>query len=174
MTTLVLGLGNPILRDDGVGWAVVRLAEDAWRCRIGDAGADGETGSSCGVPSSASVEFDCFSCGGLALMERLIGYNRAVLVDAIQTRDGVPGTLYRLALDDLPTLHGQAATLSAHDAPLKAALELGRRLGLQLPDALAVIAIEVENIWEFGEGLSLPVTASLGRAVEMVLAELEA
>jgi len=46
----VIGLGNPILGDDGVGWVVVHEIES----RIG--------------------EVDHLSLGGLSLMERLIGY----------------------------------------------------------------------------------------------------
>ena len=76
------------------------------------------------------IKFDWASLGGLALMERLVGYDRAIIVDAIRTRGGVPGILHRLTLDDLPTLHAD----SVHDASLAAALELGRRLGARLPD----------------------------------------
>lgn len=149
---LVLGLGNPILRDDGVGWRVVEAAEAAWRGR-----------------SSRAVEFDCVSQGGLALMERLVGYEHVILVDAIQTHGGEAGTVSRLTLDDLPTLHAD----SAHDASLKAALELGRRLGARLPSALVVIAIEAEDTLDFGEELSPSVADSIGHATELVLTELE-
>lgn len=156
--TLVLGLGNPILRDDGVGWRVVEEVQEAWRRRIrGDE-----------LQNTFSVEFDCISRGGLALMERLVGYERAILVDAIQTRAGVPGAIYRVTLEDLPTLHAD----SAHDATLKAALALGRQLGAELPDEIRIIAIEAENVLDFGETLSPHVAASVGRATELVLAEL--
>lgn len=93
--TLVLGIGNPVLRDDGVGWRVVEEAQ--------------------GLVNSEAVEIDCIALGGLSLMERLIGYERAILVDAIHTEGGSPGTVYRLGLDDLPTLHANAI----HDASLK-------------------------------------------------------
>ena len=89
--------------------------------------------SKCGA---TSVEFDCVALGGLALMERLIGYDHVVLVDAIRTVYGVPGTVYQLGLDDLPTLNADAV----HDASLKQALELGRRLGATLPDDITIIA----------------------------------
>jgi hydrogenase maturation protease len=147
---LVLGLGNPILRDDGVGWRVVEEAQV--RC-------------TCEMQRTSSVEFDCVSVGGLALMERLVGYDRAVLVDAIRTRDGRPGTVYRLSLDDLPTLNANAV----HDATLKAALELGRRLGAELPDGVTIIAVEAADILSFGERLSPAVEAAVPEATELVL-----
>jgi len=158
--TLVLGLGNPILGDDGVGWRVVEEVERRWRQVE-------EPWSTVHGPSSV-IEFDCFALGGLALMERLIGYDRAVLVDAIQTRGGEPGAIYRLTLDDLPTLHAN----STHDTSLKAALELGRRLGARLPEEIVIYAIEAVNVLDFGESLSPPVAAGVGRAAEAVLAQL--
>jgi hydrogenase maturation protease len=169
--TLVLGLGNPILGDDGVGWRVVEAAQEEWQ-RIADDGpltVDRRPLSI--VPRPASViEFDCFSLGGLALMERLVGYDRAILVDAIQTRGGEPGALYRLTLDDLPTLHAN----SAHDASLKAALALGRQLGAKLPEEIVIYAIEAADLYDFNESLSPLVAASVGQAADSVLAELEA
>ena len=144
--TLVLGLGNPILRDDGVGWRVVEHA--SWL--IGEPG----------------IEFDRVALGGLALMERLIGYDRAILVDAIQVVGGSPGAVYQLDIDDLPTLHSDAV----HDASLKAALQLGRRLGATLPQEIVIFAVEAVDVLEFGEILSPPVEAAVPLAVEKVLA----
>lgn len=147
-STLVLGLGNPILRDDGVGWRVVEAARE--KCRD-----DG-------------VEFDTVALGGISLMERLIGYQRAVLVDSIQTAGGAAGAVYRLTLDELPTLHADAI----HDASLKAALELGRRLGARLPDDITVVAIEARDLLDFGEMLSPAVEAAVPTAVALVLESL--
>jgi hydrogenase maturation protease len=161
--TLVLGLGNPILRDDGAGWRVVAEVESGLRSngfsRSGMAEAI--------TTKREEIEFDCAALGGLALMERLIGYERVVLVDAIQTRGGTPGAVYRLTLDDLPTLHVNAA----HDATLKAAMELGRRLGAQLPAApdIAIVAIEAEDVLDFGEGLSPAIEAAVPGAVSIVM-----
>lgn len=154
MRTIVLGLGNPILRDDGVGWRVIQEIQNQMANR----------------PSvAAQVELEQFPLGGLSLMERLVGYDCAVLVDAIQTPNGIPGALYRLTLDDLPTLHAN----SVHDASLKAALELGRQLGAKLPARIVIYAIEVVNVLDFGEELSPQVAASVGAAAQAVLAEIE-
>jgi hydrogenase maturation protease len=146
--TLVLGLGNPILRDDGVGWRVVQAVE---------AQMQGE---------QDAPEFDCVGLGGLSLMERLVDYDRAILVDAIQTKGGAPGAIYWLTLDDLPTLHANAA----HDASLAAALELGRSLGAHLPDDVAIVAIEAAAVLDFGEVLTPEVAAAVPRAADMLLA----
>jgi hydrogenase maturation protease len=162
---LVLGLGNPILGDDGVGWRVVEAAERRWHDRMAAGDGPGPMGE---------VRFEPVALGGLALMETLVGCDRAILVDATQTPGGVPGTLYRLELDDLPTLHANAMHVNAvHDASLADALELGRRLGAHLPQRIAIIAVEAENVLDFGEALSPRVAGSVDRAAEMVLAELD-
>jgi hydrogenase maturation protease len=144
--TLVLGLGNPILRDDGVGWRVVEAAR---RKTVDE-----------------RVEFDCVALGGLALMERLIGYDRAFLVDAIRGERGPAGSVYLLTLDDLPTLHADAV----HDASLKEALELGRRLGAHLPARISIVGVEARDVLDFGETLSPEVEAAVPAAVELLLA----
>jgi hydrogenase maturation protease len=148
---LVLGLGNPILTDDGVGVHVVRAVADRW--------------------SGDSVDFQEASVGGLRLLEVIAGYERLLLVDAIQTPDGAPGQIYRLAADDpRASLHAG----STHDLSFRGALAWGRQLGLALPpdDAITIIAIEAEDVLTFGEALTPVVAAAVPRAIEAVLAEL--
>jgi hydrogenase maturation protease len=148
--TLVLGLGNSILTDDGVGIHVVRAL--AARCR-----------------SEALAEA---SVGGLRLLDAIAGYERVVIVDAIQTHSGKPGDIHRLHPNDLHTsLHSG----STHDLSLSGALALGRGLGMMLPDdeAIVIIAIEVENALTFGEVCTPCVQAAIPRAVQMILKVLQ-
>jgi hydrogenase maturation protease len=148
MRTLVLGLGNPILTDDGIGVYVVR--EVATR----------------GLPNDVDVQEACV--GGLRLLEVIAGYDRLILVDAIQTRDGAPGQVYRLAADDpRASLHAG----STHDLSFRGALAWGRRMGMVLPpdDAITIIAIEAEDVLTFGEALTPAMTAALPDATEAVL-----
>jgi len=152
MKTLILGLGNPILTDDGVGIQVVRAV--AARCQRDD------------------VAFAEASLGGLRLLELIAGYERVIMVDAIQTRDGKPSEVYRLRSNDLQaSLHSG----STHDLSLSGALALGRGMGMTLPDdeAIVIIAIEVEDVLTFGETCTPEVAAAIPSALEAVLAELE-
>ena len=148
---LVLGLGNSILSDDGVGIHVVRAVAAQW------------TGN--------GVDFQEASVGGLRLLEVIAGYDRLILVDAIQTPDGAPGQIYRLTSDDLRTsLHAG----STHDFSFQGALAWGRQMGMALPpdDAITIIAVEAEDVLTFGEALMPAVAAALPDAVEALLAEL--
>lgn len=157
--TLVIGLGNPILGDDGVGWWVV----DALEARLAN---DEPTRRTAG-----DIELDRVAVGGLSLMERLIGYDRVVLVDAILGGD-MPGTV------SVGSLAGIACHLaghldSAHDVSLPEALCAGRALGARLPADVTVVSVAVRSVDRFDERLSPEVAAAVQVAVEDILAELD-
>lgn len=148
--TLVVGLGNPILGDDGVGW---RVAEEVRRLR-------------------PSLEVDCLALGGLSLMERLVGYDRAIIVDAIHTGHGRTGTVTTCPLSDLPD-QSAGHTTAVHDLSLPTALSLGRQMGAQLPEEITIVGIEAERVYDFSEELSTAVQEAIPVAVTAVLAAIE-
>ena len=163
---LVIGLGNPILGDDGVGW---RVAEEVHRRISNTQYPVAEKGL--GI-RDCKVEVDCVSLGGLSLMERMVGYDRAILIDAIATGQMPAGTVTRFALEELPD-SSAGHTTSAHDTSLHTALEIGRAMGARLPDQVTVVAIESPHVYDFSEELSPPVAAAVPRAADVVLAALE-
>ena len=157
MKTILVGLGNPILTDDGVG---VKVAYEVEARLNGDR-----------PPDLTITEA---SVGGLRLMELLEGYDRAILVDAIQTEgEDPPGTVYTLSLDDLRRISPTQHSASAHDTSLVTALEAGRRLGMHLPREVTIFAVEVENLLDFSEQPTPAVAAAIPRVVEMVLQKLK-
>ncbi len=146
--TLILGLGNPILTDDGVGLRVVR----ALRAQALPPGV---------LCAEAGI-------GGLRLLETIAGYERIILVDAILTPGGRPGEICLLQPRDLRTsLHSGCA----HDLSLTAALGFGRALGMNIPEDphIIIVAIQVEDVQTLGEKMTPAVEASVPRAVETVL-----
>jgi hydrogenase maturation protease len=145
---LIVGLGNPILGDDRVGWAVVEEVEK----RIDITG----------------VDFAYLSVGGIRLMEYLVGYDIVILVDAILTKTGKPGAVYCFPLDELPDPTA-GHTTSVHDTSLPTALEMGKLMDVHLPDEVQVIAIESKNVLDFTEQLTEDVESSIPIAVEKVL-----
>jgi hydrogenase maturation protease len=157
MSTLLLGMGNPILSDDAVG---VRLATDfAHRLQ--------------GIPDLV-VEPDC-SVGGLNLLDVFRGHSRAIVLDSLHTVGGQPGRWYAFDADALrETMH----LTNVHDANFATALELGHRLGLVLPrpSAVHIFAVEVADVSTFSEQMtpalerSYPVfAAEIFHEVEMLL-----
>lgn len=159
-SVLVLGLGNPLLGDDGVGW------------RVAEAVREEIARPDCSIPDSQLIEIDCHAGGGLSLMERLAGYGHAILVDAIDVRRGPPGSVYCFPLHELPD-PGLGHLGSSHDTSLQTALELGASLGLTLPERIMVVAVESPNVYDFSEQLSPPVAAAVPRAVWEVIRWLE-
>lgn len=160
MKTIVVGLGNPILSDDGVGWVVVQQAERRYQLLQ-------ETGNPAGA-SQPQVDFLCVALGGLSLMEHLIGYQHAILVDAIQSSQHPLGACLRFPLEALPDpTAGHLA--STHDTSLLNALQMGRRLDAELPASIEVLAIVAEKIYDFSEELSPAVAAAVPGAVQDVL-----
>jgi hydrogenase maturation protease len=153
-STLVLGLGNPILTDDGVGIHVARAV--ASRLASDPVLANG-------------VHFAEASVGGLRLLEFLAGYDRVILVDAIQTPNGLPGNVCRLSPSDLQSsLHAG----STHDLSFQGALAWGRQTGMALPDDddIRIVAIKAQDVLTFGETCTPAVAAAIPRGVELVLA----
>jgi hydrogenase maturation protease len=146
---LVVGMGNPILTDDAVG---IRLAtEFARRLTSRRVEAPGLALSG-PTPPHVDVIDEC-SCGGLSLLDLVVGYDRLILLDAIKTREGIPGAWYELTAGDLrETLHMR----NVHDVNLATALTLGRRLGLHVPsDAeIHIFAVEVDDVGSFGESMT--------------------
>lgn len=102
-------------------------------------------------------------------MEMMVGYDRVILVDAIQTRNGQPGVVYRLTLEDITSVMPTQHSASTHDMNLSTALEMGRRLGLALPETVEIFAIEAEDVVTFGETCTPAVTAAIPVVTEMVL-----
>ncbi len=159
MKTLVLGLGNPILTDDGVG---VRVAE-AVRAAL---------------PPDTTIEISEVSVGGLRLMERVVGYDRVILIDAMhrayQADAGPqPGAIHRLTLADLRRISPTQHSASAHDTSLATALELADRMGLPLPQEFIIYAVEVENVTDFGDEPTPAVAAAIPQVTVLVLNELK-
>lgn len=156
--TLVVGLGNPILCDDGVGWLVAQ--------RVRQALSEQHREGSPSANTSVAVIEACV--GGLSLAELLIGYDRVVIVDAIMTGRVGPGSVCRLGIEDLP---GTLNMASAHDTNLVTALQALRRYGAAIPpdECIDIVGIEVQDVWTFSETCTPEVLASVEVAATQVL-----
>lgn len=150
---IILGLGNPILGDDGVGWRVV---DEVRRCLLL---------TSC---HKSIIDMDTLSVGGLSLMEYLIDYDKAILIDAIQTGSKEIGEVFSFLLEELlGTYNGH--TGSVHDTNLFDAIQMGRKMGLKLPNQIIIVGIETKNIYNFSEQLSPSIEKAIPIASRLVL-----
>ena len=153
---IVIGLGNPILGDDGVGWRVVDTVE-AWLLD--------NRALLCAYPQ---VTFERIGVDWLHLMERLIGYDVAIMVDAASFPGRPEGEVQSCWLDERTDFVAGPLD-SIHDVSLRAALALGRRFGAALPASIYAVTIGVRRTDLFGERLSSAVAAAVPGATKAVV-----
>ncbi|MHB8880559.1 MAG: hydrogenase maturation protease [Thermodesulfovibrionales bacterium] len=157
MRTVVIGLGNPLLTDDGVGIRVSRMIRDLLAHQQG-CGEDGD-----------SIDVREVYAGGIRLMDAMTGYDRACIVDAMVTGRFRPGEVSEF---DQAGLCGTRNMVCTHDTNLPTALELGRMLGLHLPSVIKIWGIEACDVTSFSEQLTGEVGCAVPVAVSAILREL--
>jgi hydrogenase maturation protease len=139
--TIVLGVGNPILGDDGAGYRTAELLRE----RL--SGSEGPVV----VPTS---------CDWICLLDRLDGFRRLVVIDTISTGRHPPGTLTVLDPEDL---RSSSPLYSIHHLSVTEALELGSSMGLSIPSDIVLYAIEIEPPSGFSDRLSPGLSERLER-----------
>ncbi len=100
------------------------------------------------------------------IIEKLEGFDSAIIVDAIQLRGFKAGTVFRLRPDDFRTTPRLA---SFHDIDLVTALELGRRLELPMPEDVLILAIQAEDTVTIEESCTTAVKAVIEDVAEEIL-----
>ncbi len=148
MKTLIIGIGNPILTDDGVG---IRIASEIRkRC----------------LPDVDVIEV---SLSGIRLLDYIAGYDKLVIIDSIKTEGGIPGTLYELGLEDL----GSPGDPSySHGVGIVTAIELGKKLGYEIPERVEIYAVEVADNLTFHEGCGPEMEARIPDLTERIVSSI--
>lgn len=148
--TVVLGLGNPIMTDEGVGVALIRrLANQA--------------------ASYPEVEFIEAGTGGMKLIYMLEGRRKAVLIDCAFMKTE-PGTLQRFTLEQVQSTKS-LADLSLHEGDLLQILRQAQQLGM-CPPEVVIFGIEPERLAP-GQTLTPTLAAGLNQYSNEILAELK-
>jgi hydrogenase maturation protease len=129
--TLVLGIGNDILMDDGIGPKLVSELKNS--------------------QSVSGIDYKVSATGGLEILELIRDYKRVIILDAIKTENGIPGTIYHFDPSGFKeTLH----ISSFHDVSFLTALEMAGMLKINIPDQIEIIAIEIVEDMTFGSDLT--------------------
>ena len=143
-------MGNPILSDDGAG---IKVAQ--------------EVGKKLDDPQITVAET---SEAGLSLLDSIVGYNKVIIIDAVQTQKGNAGQIYRMGPEDFSFAKH---LLSPHQINLVTALELGKMLNLAMPQKITIFAVEAKDVTNFSEECTLEVEQAIPEVVKMVLEELQ-
>jgi len=146
MNTLILGVGNPILTDDGAGIKVAQKIKE----------------------KNPKLEVINTSETGITLLDLVAGYDRLIIIDSIRTERGKQGELYKLGLKDLKPARDFP---SSHGIDIATAFELGQRLGYRMPQFVSIYAIEVKNNTTFGEECTKEVKERIPSITKQIIEE---
>ncbi len=143
---LILGIGNDILTDDAIGPKIVkRLQEDLF---------------------SDNISFLTAAMGGLEILEMIKNFQQVIIIDAIKTKNGIPGTVYYLTPDNFKeTLH----ISSFHDVSFLTALELAKKLEISIPSRIDIIAVEIVEDLTFSNEFSKDIASKYNIIYQDVL-----
>jgi len=142
--TLIVGLGNTILRDDGIGIYTVRELEK-------------HLDKSHFVIQEASM-------GGLELIDVIADYKEVIIIDSIISENKPIGTLLELGLDDIKG--GSAWT--RHQVSLHEAIKLAKKSKINITNNIRIYGIVVKDISTFSEECTPEIASSLPKIVERV------
>ena len=146
--TALVGLGNPAHGDDGIGPVVARHVYDLLR-------------------NPTDIDLLEHAASGFSLAERLVGYQRAVIVDALTDAQAEVGTVTLVDIQEPP---GQSF-LSFHTAGFHDILALARAVGLEVPRTIVMYGIAIREPLTFSEKLSVELAARLPQIVQAIAAE---
>ena len=144
-STLILGLGNPILTDDRVG---IEVGKKVFEACVGE-----------------GVDFLEASAGGLVLLDAVCGYEKVIVIDAIQTGTEI-GTLHTFKADDFVASMRLA---SVHGVDFFTALGTGRTLGMKVPGDIRIYAVEINDPFTFSEQMTPDVEKAVPGIVKEIL-----
>jgi hydrogenase maturation protease len=117
---LILGLGNELLCDDAIGIRLAVELEEHYR--------------------SPQIDFKTSCNGGLEIVELISNYKQVIIIDAIKTKNGIPGNISYFTPSDLnESLH----VSSFHDVSFLTALKLMNYVGVDMPESIHILAIEI-------------------------------
>jgi hydrogenase maturation protease len=152
MKTLVLGLGNELYGDDAVGIHVIRKLRENFK-KVNDT-----------AKWLDNIHLEECSLLGLALLEVIVDYDSLVIIDTIKKEKPTTGKIHLLEEKDLRYIPGP----SPHYISIPQSIELGKKLGLNVPSRIKIIAVEAKNLYNLGEGLTNEMKKSIPAIVKEV------
>lgn len=144
--TLILYLGNPIVKNDQVGLIVGSQVASLFA-------------------SNPQVDVHEFSGSPLDLVSDIQGYDRLILIDSISTGEQPIGSVILFREEDILSKRGD---VYLHGMNLSEALALCRRMQLPFPEELYLVGIEAGVIYEFSENLSADLRDKMGQIIPQV------
>lgn len=152
--TIVIGLGNPLMGDEGIGITLIEKLEELAR--------QGK------IPGADKIRFHDGGTGGMNLLHVLAGRKKAILIDCA-LMGTQPGTIRRFTPDQVQTVK-KLAHLSLHEVDILKVIQLARQLG-ECPDQIIFFGIEPQEITQRMD-LSDILKSGLNRCLQTILSEI--
>jgi hydrogenase maturation protease len=148
--TIVVGLGNPLMADEGIGVILVnKLSELSDKYPL--------------------VDFVDGGTGGMNLLHLFEGRKKVVIIDCTYMEQE-PGQIKKFSPDEVKSVK-QLAHQSLHEQDLLKIIEIGGQLG-QCPEEIVIFGIQPKNI-ELGQTLSLELTQKIDDYINLICAEFQ-
>jgi len=150
---LVLGIGNTIRGDDGAGIRAVEVLREYFK----------EYGI-------FDIDIKETEEGGINLLGLLAGYKKAIIIDAIVTKDGKKGDIYRLTEKSFAATN---VTHSTHQMGLSTIISKAEDMHIDIPGEIVIYAIDVQKGGGgFRDSLTQEIRKAVNRAVDLIKQEL--
>lgn len=146
---LVLGLGNPILTDDGVGIHAVKIASSLF--------------------VHPQVTYQESSLAGFGFLDTISGFDRIIIADSINWRKDPPGSVTVLNSEDLKD---QPYLRNFHNLSLAGTLSLAEQMGVPRPKEIVIFAVEIEDCATFSEKCTPAVERAIPEVAQMIVKQL--
>lgn len=145
---LIYGMGNPYRCDDTIGLKIAEILKKDIK--------------------NKTVTIKSGSIDGLAMLDEIIGFDKVILVDSINTKSGMPGDVYKIELDSITSNSSLAAS---HTIDFITALRMGKKFGYNMPEKIYVYAVEIKDNTTFSEECTEQVSASIPEVVKRIIDE---
>ncbi len=142
----VIGVGNPILKDDKVGIDVA--------LEIGELRPNIDTIDVC--------------AGALGVFDYIVDWDRIIMIDSIKSGRDSPGTVYQMQVSDFSPVLDQPTT---HGLDIISACRLGEGLGYKVPIDLSIYAIEIEDNATLSEACTPAISARIQEIAQEIIEE---
>ncbi len=147
--TVIIGIGNPILGDDAAGLHVARILKRMIR------------GGNVTVKESSEGSFD--------IVEEMIGFDKAIIVDTIQSEKLPRGEIVKLTPNDLM---GKVHLVNLHDIDIVTALKIYEEtIPEKFPREIIIYAIATDRSRTFSEEMSGEVEKAVNKLAKTLLKE---
>jgi hydrogenase maturation protease len=154
-TVTVIGLGNEIVSDDGIGIYAVRSLKTKL--------------STFEENFRADVTLHELSTGGFQLLDYMIGCGTCIIIDAAMTGINPPGTIFKKVYS---TMERPAKPVTSHQINLSELLGLAEMLKADIPSTTIIYGIEAGNVTTFSTKCTDEVQKALPRLVDLVFEDI--